>query len=508
MSAITWLHLSDWHQRGEDFNREVVRDRLIDDIRQRAERIDARVADVDLIVFSGDAAHGGRKDEYEAAQKHLFDPVLDAADLPPERLFLVPGNHDLDWEGFELLPTALQTPLCSEEEVQSWLTDERGGSGCDPFGAYGEFVTAYTGQPQPAYASSRRLEIDGKQIALLGINSAWMCGRPDDAGKIDDRNRVLVGEPQIHSPLDEMKSADIRIAVLHHPLDWLAEFDRERIEDRLEGACHFVLHGHQHRPRVRVTRGTWGDCIVIPAGACYNRRVAEHPRYNNAYNLVHLDLDTGQGTVFLRRWNDTRTEWAKDTETHPEGLFGFRLFEEPEPVQGGVPARKRASSGRRIDPASPPYAELRALLRAVYGAKDMHRLSEQDPFKELRYRFSPSDNLDDMIDEVLEYCRTQALWEELLDAAARQAPRIYNDHASQMGWPLAKEEPRDQPPARQPGGDPGLERALVMARRTLEILEGQAAAYTALTIPAHLQVELEEQRRKVADLEGRLGAGH
>jgi hypothetical protein len=30
MSAITWLHLSDWHQRGEDFNREVVRDRLID----------------------------------------------------------------------------------------------------------------------------------------------------------------------------------------------------------------------------------------------------------------------------------------------------------------------------------------------------------------------------------------------------------------------------------------------------------------------------------------------
>ena len=43
-------------------------------------------------------------------------------------------------------------------------------------------------------------------------------------------------------------------------------------------------------------------------------------------------------------------------------------------------------------------------------------------------------------------------------------------------------------------------RALEMARRTLAILEEQAAAYTPLTIPAHLQIDLEEQRRKVAEL--------
>lgn len=47
-------------------------------------------------------------------------------------------------------------------------------------------------------------------------------------------------------------------------------------------------------------------------------------------------------------------------------------------------------------------------------------------------------------------------------------------------------------------------RALEMARRTLAILEMQAAAYTALTIPAHLQIDLEEQREKVAALEERL----
>ncbi|RMF82615.1 MAG: hypothetical protein D6739_08220 [Nitrospirae bacterium] len=50
----------------------------------------------------------------------------------------------------------------------------------------------------------------------------------------------------------------------------------------------------------------------------------------------------------------------------------------------------------------------------------------------------------------------------------------------------------------------GLERALAMARRALAILEEQAAGFTALTIPAHLKIELEEKRREVAELERRL----
>jgi len=49
-----------------------------------------------------------------------------------------------------------------------------------------------------------------------------------------------------------------------------------------------------------------------------------------------------------------------------------------------------------------------------------------------------------------------------------------------------------------------LQRALTMARRTLAILEEQANGYTALTIPVHLRIELEEKRRQVTDLETQL----
>ena len=60
------------------------------------------------------------------------------------------------------------------------------------------------------------------------------------------------------------------------------------------------------------------------------------------------------------------------------------------------------------------------------------------------------------------------------------------------------------PPPLPRGTRAGLERALQTARRSLAILERQAAGYTSLTIPAPLQIELEDKRRQVAALERRL----
>ncbi len=49
--------------------------------------------------------------------------------------------------------------------------------------------------------------------------------------------------------------------------------------------------------------------------------------------------------------------------------------------------------------------------------------------------------------------------------------------------------------------------ALVMARRALALLETQAGAYAASAIPVHLQLDLEEKRKQVEDLEARWRAG-
>lgn len=64
--------------------------------------------------------------------------------------------------------------------------------------------------------------------------------------------------------------ADVRLVVLHHPWEWLAEWDRRRVRERVQQAAHFVLMGHQHVGEVQVSQGTGGDYVTIPAGASYD----------------------------------------------------------------------------------------------------------------------------------------------------------------------------------------------------------------------------------------------
>jgi hypothetical protein len=366
MSGITWLHLSDWHQQGQDFDRDVVRDALIKDIRMR-ERIDSTLAQVDFVVFSGDLAFSGESVEYEAARLYFLNPIMDAVGLDPSRLFIVPGNHDLSRDTiYEMLPTELQKSLDSPELVQKWLSDQRLARTLEPFEAYREFVSTYTGQPTPDYASIVHLDLGHTQVALLGLNSAWMTARnKDEKGEIYDYGYTLIGEPQIHNALAQIAGAELRIVVLHHPFEWLSEFDLNRTEARLRRECHFILRGHVHTPQVQVTTGTTGDCVVIPAGASYKRRVAENPRYTNSYNWVHLDGDAGHGMVYLRRWSEQRNEWIEDIDAHPEGKFALEKLPK---TMGKKKATTEISSLSQMKVSPPRFERERVVLEGYLNA--------------------------------------------------------------------------------------------------------------------------------------------
>src|SRR5690349_15288410 len=102
MSTVSWLHLSDWHQKGADFDRKAIRDALLEDLRLRT-RISPSLGLVDFVVFSGDLAFSGKDSEYRIAQCEFLEPVLNAVGITKDRLFLVPGNHDLNRLGLSLL---------------------------------------------------------------------------------------------------------------------------------------------------------------------------------------------------------------------------------------------------------------------------------------------------------------------------------------------------------------------------------------------------------------------
>jgi parallel beta-helix repeat protein len=346
LTTLTWLHLSDWHQDDSQLaNRRIMREALLRDIESRIQ-INDTLGNIDFIIFSGDLAFSGKECEYRIAREQLLDPILQTVRLGAERLFIVPGNHDFDRAERSIRASGLLHDFSREDDVEKWLKDDVYRSYIlKPFEAYSQFIESYLGTDQTACASVRI--IDNGQVALLGLNTALMCDRERQG---EEKGCLVVGEQQVADALRQTEHASIRIAVMHHPFDWLADFDKYEIEKNLGENCHFILCGHVHEPGIKAGKGSEGDCVVIPAGACYNGRVAEHPRFTSSYNFVHLDFKQKQGTIYQRRWSDPSKTWVEDVDTYPRRPSGQFLFPIPKVLQNDLPVTRTTAN----DGSGPP----------------------------------------------------------------------------------------------------------------------------------------------------------
>jgi hypothetical protein len=86
--------------------------------------------------------------------------------------------------------------------------------------------------------------------------------------------------------------------------------------------------------------------------------------------------------------------------------------------------------------AATPYdvGAIRRLLLAAFTPQDLARFCQDEaPFRPVMAYFGPGQGLIDMVDRLVEYCGTHALWDELLAAIRRANPAQYERFAGQIG---------------------------------------------------------------------------
>jgi serine/threonine protein kinase/predicted MPP superfamily phosphohydrolase len=326
MGTISWLHISDLQlSTSQTYDTNVALKALLYDIDKRIEWYGLHP---DFIAVTGDIAHSGQPSEYDLARQ-FFDELLYTTGLNKSRLFLVPGNHDVDQESVSQGARNIGESLTDQQVVNAILASpEDRQLMFARFGSYAAFVNSYVGEhlrfDKDRYFYIHTLELLGRRIAVLGLNSAWLS-----TSEQDDVKGLVIGERQVRSTLEQSTDADLRIALIHHAFDQLREFDRKDVEPMLVDGCDFVLHGHVHQTSELTLRGPDTNAMIIAAGAC---RAAGY--FPNSYNFVQLNLEAGTGTVHLRRYSEEEDGfWTRDTLTYRNastGRYNFR-FVLPEP---------------------------------------------------------------------------------------------------------------------------------------------------------------------------------
>lgn len=308
---ITLLHLSDMqfgphHRFEEPSSSGSLLHRLRDDLNRLREEEGIHP---DLVLLTGDLTEYGMKSQFDQLLSFAHG-LTEVTELPPRRVVVVPGNHDVNWK------------LCEAYFAEREGSEERPVLPYWPkLRPYAEFFARfYEGQTGIQFTEAEPwslFEYPDLRVVVAGLNSAIAeSHRPED-------HYGLMGEQQLRFFAGKLRpyreQGFLRIAAIHHdPLhpgeNEAARQDAKDFKRMLLPYLNLVVHGHLHEEQLGWLDNNVPILGIGSAGVKVPQRPPEVP---NQYQIVQVYPD--RLVYGTRAYVPDQKRWIGCLRSDPEG---------------------------------------------------------------------------------------------------------------------------------------------------------------------------------------------
>ena len=375
--AAVFVHLSDIHFGQEKdggllFINDDAKKRLLEDA---AAEISKTGMSASGVIVTGDIAYAAKYEEYAKAGEWL-DELADRIGCSRLDIQMVPGNHDIDRDA--ITPIAkyhLDAVRDQGDEVLDMLLDDDAQREAlfERFAAYRDFSGGYGCDLDVGGVYSADVAVvlaPGRTIRFVRLNSALICSRKDDEGRL-----ILGARQRVFEAID----GEEMVVLVHHPLNWLQ--DSNEAGRYFKSRARVIISGHEHFPSLDVNPVEAGcDLLMLAAGATAPDDIDE--KYTYKYNILTFDWDEATDGLAVkinpRTWN-----------------FGMKRFERDDPFLKDRPERNVLGSPffrRGASPVAPAQSvveeppQAQPVANPVTGSKGVD-LSMSEDVRLVRLRF-------------------------------------------------------------------------------------------------------------------------
>ena len=306
---MRFLHISDLHfgierRKGLEETSKIIRKNYMATLTEQIRNI-VRKEPVDFIVFTGDVAWKASQNEYKDAKQWLTS-LLEVCGLKNDKLYICPGNHDINRDKVDELyypenQAKAREFLCIER-LQSRL-EER-------FQEYCQFSEKIK-LPQYKIGSvtNRLVGVhEQENYRIVCINTAWY------ALNDEVQDRMWVGDSFVEIIKNDLKSTKNKptLTIMHHPKTSWNESERgyyENCRNVYMNICEFsdiVLTGHSHE--CHPSSENVKDAYVTSVGATYQGEF-----YQNNFCIYDIDWK-GQKKPNRDIWYYNNPKWLHENE--------------------------------------------------------------------------------------------------------------------------------------------------------------------------------------------------
>lgn len=388
-SKLNWLHLSDIHfSQKTEWRDGTARDALLEYL-DEIFKSDNSIRP-DLIFCTGDLAFGEigtdpLTQQYVEIAK-FFDSLRSICGksdnpLPKERLFVVPGNHDINRKSINIDAQESLIGKAKEARKHSSVINQRVADLSPEFIDNIKRLNEYVGFTKThlphQYDNNGRccytneIVINGIIVCITGFNSAWSCAGPED-----DRHLWLAADWQFNNAKKNSKDTNLRIGLIHHPIDNFNVEDRDIATRRVTNDFHFWLHGHSHNAWVTPTPSN----ITIAAGA-----VCAEDNEEFGINLTCLDLIKSTGIAHLHSFSVKDSGWAIKPipGKAPKAEWKFDI-PETQHNQKLLAAATVSTATSQVLPLSAKYDTANKVFNLPFREKGEQVIGRNDALRQLR----------------------------------------------------------------------------------------------------------------------------
>lgn len=319
MKKIGIIHLSDIHFCSE--NQNIVchqLNKLISDINKISSEENICIS---AICFTGDLINAGSNNEtdFDLFFENFVFPLLENTGLSLKDIFFVPGNHEIDTTKIdEYVEAGIHSKLTDGESIEAFFNNPSPAA-LDRINYFQEIYDRFCEAPliyKDEFCRCYKVNISNVVFGFACLNSAW---RSSGKGSIE-RGQMIIGATQVKNALNAISDVNVKVCLVHHPLDWLVEADQFDVE-KLIFNFDLIFNGHIHTLDSKQIIAYQGQSVVSTCGKFFPTK-----DFYNGYSIVSIDPETLEGKIFLRQYySGTRECFDKNLQLYDDGCFEFAL---------------------------------------------------------------------------------------------------------------------------------------------------------------------------------------
>jgi hypothetical protein len=272
---ITFIHLSDLHYRkGWPEEVTLVCKKLHEDLSNQLP-----VYENAYLIFSGDLVFAGGEPELYSNFHSDFVANFEGIGLSRERRICAPGNHDLSREALKpllMMQRGSLQMMTSEQLFNEQLPQLSNTLFAPKFKNYTKYeqqFASFTCCQNSLGGTGWRLS---EEVGVFCLNTALcsLAGLDDVSTNrpYSDHKQLMVGTRSLYEWLTNF-SFKTRVLVMHHPVEWLADWAQVELEKIIAQNFQLVFSGHIHSNSAVFTSRQYKAVVSCSAPPLFTKKI-------------------------------------------------------------------------------------------------------------------------------------------------------------------------------------------------------------------------------------------